>query len=59
MIVWLLPNDQAAEALNMRLRASGNYPKRQDPHGHDGAGVQRIDRESEDCEVRVDAADGD
>ena len=26
MIVWLLPNDQAAEALNMRLRASGNYP---------------------------------
>jgi uncharacterized protein with GYD domain len=26
MVVWLLPNDQAAEALNMRMRASGNYP---------------------------------
>jgi uncharacterized protein with GYD domain len=26
MFVWLLPNDQAAEALNMKLRASGNYP---------------------------------
>jgi uncharacterized protein with GYD domain len=26
IFVWLLPNDQAAEALNMRLRASGNYP---------------------------------
>jgi uncharacterized protein with GYD domain len=26
LFVWLLPNDEAAEALNMRLRASGNYP---------------------------------
>ena len=25
MVVWLLPNDQAAEALNMMTRASGNF----------------------------------
>jgi len=25
MVVWLLPNDQAAEALNIMTRASGNF----------------------------------
>ena len=28
MVVWLLPNDQATEALNMMTRASGNFSRR-------------------------------
>ena len=58
MVVWLLPNDQAAEALNMMTRASGNFSNTRTSRP-DGAGVQGIDGESEDCEVGVDAADGD
>ena len=56
MVVWLLPKDQAAEALNMMTRASGNFSN---TRTLTAMTAQEIDGESQDCEVGVDAADGD
>jgi uncharacterized protein with GYD domain len=59
MVVWLLPNDQAAEALNMMTRASGNFSNTRTLTAMTAQEFKEIDGESEDCEVGMDAADGD